>query len=142
MRGFGLLGAIAVVLSFAAGTSSEGAGQSGTGQQADIGRSGTEFMSVCSGVGGSGGSDPQHTQGEATCLGWVEGFADGFTVHDELLGVPRADRMVCISRNVTNAQMIRAITKYIGGNPDKAHRATRLVASVALAQAFPCKKAK
>jgi Rap1a immunity proteins len=104
-------------------------------------KSGTEFMSVCSGVVG-GGSDPQHMQNEATCLGWVEGFADGFTVHDELLGVPRADRMVCISRNVTNAQMIRAITKYIGSNPDKAHRATRLVASVALAQAFPCRRAK
>jgi Rap1a immunity proteins len=141
MRVFVLLAVVAAVLSFAAGTSSEGAGQGGTRQQADIGRSGTEFMSVCSGVGG-GGSDPQHMQSQATCLGWVEGFADGFTVHDELLGVPRADRMVCISRNVTNAQMIQAITKYIGSNPDKAHRATRLVASVALAQAFPCKRGK
>jgi len=142
MRPFALLGLVAVVLSFAAGTSSRGVGQAATPQQADIGRSGMEFMSVCSGVGGGAGSDAQHMQSEATCLGWVEGFADGFTVHDELLGVPRADRMVCISRNVTNAQMIRAITKYIGGNPDKAHRATRLVASVALAQAFPCRRAK
>ena len=24
-------------------------------------------------------------QSDATCRGWVEGFADGFTVHDELL---------------------------------------------------------
>ena len=141
MRVVRLVGLIVVVLSFGAGTSSQGAGQGGTGQQADIGRSGTEFLSVCSGVGG-GGSDPQNMQSEATCLGWVEGFADGFTVHDELLGVPRADRMVCISRNVTNGQMVRAITKYIGGNPDKAHRATRLVAAVALAQAFPCKRGK
>ena len=67
---------------------------------------------------------------------------DGFTVHDELLGVPRADRLVCIPRNVTNAQIIRAIGKYVNGNPDKAHRATRLVASLALAQAFPCKRSK
>ena len=141
MRAFTMLAVVAVVLSFAAGTSSQVAGQGGTGQQADIGRSGTEFMSVCSGVGG-GGSDPHHLQNEATCLGWVEGFADGFTVHDELLGVPRADRMVCISRNVTNAQMVRAIATYIRSNPDKAHRATRLLASVALAQAFPCKRAK
>ena len=142
MRPFALLGLVTVFLSFPAATSSQGAGKGGTGQQADIGRSGTDFMSGCSGVGGGAGNDAQHMESEAMCLGWVEGFADGFTVHDELLGVPRADRMVCISRNVTNAQMIRAITKYIGGNPDKAHRATRLVASVALAQAFPCKRAK
>jgi Rap1a immunity proteins len=142
MRTVARLGMVVVILSLAAGMSSQEAGQGGTSRQADIGRSGTEFMSVCSRVGGGGSSDPQHAQSEATCLGWVEGFADGFTVHDELLGVPRADRMVCISRSVTNAQMLRAITKYIGSNPDKAHRATRLVASLALAQAFPCKRGK
>jgi hypothetical protein len=136
------LGMVVVILSLAAGTSSQRTVQGGTSSQADIGSSGTEFMSVCSGVGGGGGSDPQHAQSEAMCFGWVEGFADGFTVHDELLGVPRADRMVCMPRSVTNAQMLRAITKYIGSNPDKAHRATRLVASLALAQAFPCKRAR
>src|SRR5258708_21832205 len=118
------------------------ASQVATAQEADIGKSGTEFMRICSAAGGGAGNDPQRMQSDATCQGWVEGFADGFTVHDELLGVPRADRMVCIPRNVTNAQIIEAIDKYVRGNPDKSHRATRLVASLALAQAFPCKRAK
>ena len=148
MRLFALLRLVVVFLSLTAMTGGQGAGRGETGQAIDIGKSGTEFMSGCSRVGGDGGSgDSQHLpsdvrQNEATCLGWVEGFADGFTVHDELLGVPRADRLVCISRNVTNAQMIGVIKKYISANPDKAHRSTRLVAALALAQAFPCKRAK
>jgi hypothetical protein len=40
---------------------------------------------------------------------------------------------------VTSIQIIRVIKKYINDNPEKAHRATRLIASLALASAFPCK---
>ena len=157
MRVFVLWGLLVVCLNFPSATSSQGsqgaspvvrqaagraASQTGTSQQADIGKSGTEFMRVCSHAGAEIGGDAQHIQSDTTCEGWVEGFVDGFAVHDELLGVPRVDRLVCIPRNVTNVQIIRAIDKYISGNPDKAHRATRLVAALALAQAFPCKRAK
>ena len=138
MRLLVLSGLLAMCVTFSLATAS----QVNAIQEADIGKSGTEFMRVCSAAGGGAGNDPQRLQSDATCQGWVEGFADGFTVHDELLGVPRADRLVCIPRNVTNAQIIRAIGKYVNGNPDKAHRATRLVASLALAQAFPCKRSK
>jgi hypothetical protein len=51
-------------------------------------------------------------------------------------------RMVCMPRGVTAVQIIRVIKKYIADNPDKAHRATRYVASLALARAFPCKAGK
>jgi hypothetical protein len=60
-------------------------------------------------------------------------------VHDELLGVPERDRMACIPRGVTALQIIRVIKKYIADNPEKAHRATRYVASLALARAFSCR---
>ncbi len=142
MRAIALAGVVVGILSFSAGMSSEGTGQGGASGQVDIGASGTDFMKICSNVGDTAGDNPQQRQNEATCLGWVEGFADGFTVHDELLGVPRADRLACIPRNVTNAQMVGVVKKYISGNPDKAHRATRLVASLALARAFSCKRAK
>ena len=138
MRLLVLSGLLVACIGFASAT----VGQGDAAQEADIGKSGAEFMRVCSPAGGGAGNDPQRRQSDATCQGWVEGFADGFTVHDELLGVPRADRLVCIPRNVTNVQIIRVIGKYINGNPDKAHRATRLVASLALAQAFPCKRSK
>jgi len=150
MRLIALSGLLVVCLNFPSPTSSLLVGQTArpassqgdTGQQSDIGKSGTELMRVCSKAGGELGDNPQRRQSDATCQGWVEGFADGFTVHDELLGVARADRMVCIPRNVTNVQIIQAIERYIRSNPDKSHRATRLVAALALAQAFPCKRAK
>lgn len=138
MRLLILSGLLVVCLGFSSVTASHGE----AAQEADIGKSGTEFMRVCSAAGAGVGNDAQRRQSDVTCQGWVEGFVDGFTVHDELLGVPRADRMVCIPRDVTNVQIIRVIGKYVSGNPDKAHRATRLVASLALAQAFPCKRAK
>jgi len=138
MRVLALAGLFVVSVGFSTAT----VGQGDAAQETDVGKSGTEFMRVCSPAGGGAGNDAQRLRSEATCNAWVEGFADGFTVHDELLGVPRADRMVCIPRNATNVQIIRVIGKYISGNPDKAHRATRLVASLALAQAFPCKRSK
>jgi hypothetical protein len=111
--------------------SSGNARSKNTAEQPDISKSGRDFLEICSAV-----------ESDATCLGWVEGFRDGFTVHDELLGVPRRDRIVCIPSGVTSVQLVRIIKKYITDNPDKAHRATRLVASVALAGAFPCKAGK
>jgi hypothetical protein len=50
--------------------------------------------------------------------------------------------MICLPRAVTTVQIVRVIKKYVADNPDKAHRATRYVASLALAHAFPCKAGK
>ena len=111
-------------------------------EQADISRSGRDFLEVCSSAGSGGGGDAARMQRDATCLGWVEGFAEGFLVYGELLNVPKKDRMACVPRGVTNLQLVRVIQKYLAENPGKAHRPTRYVASIALAGAFPCKAGK
>lgn len=69
-------------------------------EQPDISRSGRDFAEVCSTVGsegagsrggadGEGNRDAAGVARDATCLGWVAGFAEGFLVHDELLGIPK-----------------------------------------------------
>ena len=111
-------------------------------EQPDISRSGSDFLEVCSSIDAERNRNPVRVYNDATCLGWVEGFADGFTVHDELLGVPVKDRMACVPHEVTTIRTVRAIKKYIADNPEKAHHATRYTASVALARTFPCKAGK
>jgi Ssp1 endopeptidase immunity protein Rap1a len=111
-------------------------------EQADISRSGRDFLEVCSSVESGGGGDAARIQRDATCLGWVAGFAEGFLVYGELLSVPRKDRMACVPQGVTTVQIVRVIKKYLADNPGKAHRPTRYVASIALAGAFPCKAGK
>ena len=113
-----------------------------TAGQPDISRSGSDFMELCSTIGSESNKNPARIYNDATCLGWVEGFEDGFTVHDELLGVPRKDRMVCVPHGVTTLQAVGIIKKYIADNPKKAHRPTRYIASLALAGAFSCKAGK
>ena len=78
-------------------------GSKSAAEQPEISRSGTDFLEVCSSLDSEQKGDlvRQRIHNDATCLGWVEGFGAGFTVHDELLSVPEKDRMVCISRGVT-----------------------------------------
>jgi hypothetical protein len=119
-----------------------GTGQKSTPELPDIGRSGRDFLEVCSSIEVEGNKDSAHIHRDATCLGWVAGFAEGFLVHDELLSVPRRDRMACVPRGVTTIQIVRVIKKYLEDNPGKAHRPTRYIASIALAGAFPCRAGK
>lgn len=122
--------------------SSGSVGSKSASEQPDIGKSGRDFLELCSGIDSETNGTPARIRNDSICMGWVEGFRDGFTVHDELLSVPRRDRIVCIPSGVTSVQIVRVIKKYIADNPDKAHRATRLIASVALAGAFSCKTGK
>ncbi len=125
-----------------------GIAQKSTAEQPDISRSGRDFLEVCSSVDSEGNRDAGRIDRnapawrDATCLGWVEGFADGLMVHDELLSVPRRDRMACVPHGVTTIQTVRVIKKYLADNPEKAHRPTRYIASIALAGGFPCKAGK
>ena len=117
-------------------------GQKSSAEQPDVSRSGRDFLEVCSSVDSEGNRDAAHIQGDATCLGWAQGFTDGFLVYGELLSVPRRDRMACVPRGVTTIQIVRVIKKYLAENPDKVHRPTRYTASIALAGAFPCRAGK
>ena len=117
-------------------------GSKSAAEQPDISSSGSAFLQVCSSIDIEWKADPVRIHNDATCLGWVEGFGNGFTVHDELLSIPLRDRMICMPAKVTTIQIVRVMKKYVADNPDKAHRATRFIASVALARAFPCKAGK
>jgi len=133
-----LLSVLGLLTVFIVGSSGR-AGPESTVEEPDISKSGSDFLEVCSSIDSERNRNPVR---DASCLGWVEGFADGFTVHDELLGVPVKDRMACLPHEVTTIRTVRIIKKYIADNPDKAHRPTRYIASLAIVGAFPCKARK
>ena len=146
-------------------------GTGGSGRQSgdwrsrrDISRSGRDLLEVCSSVGlekgggsekGAGvekdgegnrdaGRDVSDEQAwrDAMCLGWVGGFTEGFLVRDELLGVPRRDRLACVPNGESAMRIVRVMKKYLADHPEKARRETRYIASLALAGAFPCRAAR
>ena len=119
-----------------------GDGRSQKQQPPDISRSGRDFLEVCSGAGGEGNRDAARAARDATCLGWVAGFTEGFLVHDELVGIPKRDRLACVPNGESAVQIVRVMKRYLAKNPEKAHRATRYIASLALAGAFPCRGGK
>ena len=133
---------VAALLGFFFVCSTGGTAPQRKAEQADISRSGQDFLQVCSSLGSGEDRDAARIERDAACLGWVEGFAEGFLVYGELLNVPKKDRMACVPGGVTNIQLVRVIQKYLAENPGKAHRATRYVASIALAGAFPCRAGK
>jgi hypothetical protein len=138
MRSLFALALLAVCFVYPAGSD----GPKPSAGQPDIGRSGSKFLEACSSVDSEENKNSVRIQNDAACLGWIEGFEDGFTVHDELLGVPRKDRMACMPHGTTAIQIVRIVKKYIVDNPEKAHRPTRYIVSLALARAFPCKAVK
>jgi len=72
------------------------------------------------------------------CMGYIVGLNDGIKVEAGLRDVTMP---YCIPENVTNAQSMKVINKFINDNPAKAHMRTSVLATAALMDAFPCENA-
>jgi hypothetical protein len=104
----------------------------------DISSSGTEFLEVCKHIDEE--YSPSHVYDDAICLGWTQGFLQGVLVSEEFRRTPEENRMTCPPSEVTVIQFIRVIKKHMIEQPERAHLASRYLASEALITAFPCKK--
>jgi hypothetical protein len=62
--------------------SSGSVGSRSAAEQPDISSSGSKFLEICSDIDNQANGDLIRVHNLATCLGWVEGFRDGFGVHD------------------------------------------------------------
>ena len=78
-------------------SSSRSAGPKSAAEQPGISRSGSEFLEEGSSTDSEWNRSPVRINNDATCLGRVEGFADGFTAHEQLLSLPEKERMVCVA---------------------------------------------
>jgi hypothetical protein len=100
--------------------------------------SGNGFLEACKSV--ERDFDQNHAFDSGICMGWIQGFVEGLTVSDEFRQTPAEKRMICPSKEVTLIQFFRVVKKHIDEQPERAHLATRYLASEALVKAFPCGK--
>jgi hypothetical protein len=104
----------------------------------NIMQSGNEFLEGCKHVEEDPNTESVFMNG--VCLGFIKGFTQGATVVEEFHGTPLDSQMMCPAAEVTTIQYIRIVKRYIENHPERAHMATRYLASEALIHAFPCKK--
>jgi hypothetical protein len=71
----------------------------------------------------------------------VKGLLDGVLLQISLSRSPDHAELFpyCVSGDVTNAQVVRILLKYIRANPTTAHLPTALLFGSAMKEAFPCK---
>jgi hypothetical protein len=105
-------------------------------------RSGNVFLQDCSMV-----DKPvdvlNHTELQLAnvCLSYVVGLHDGVSLEISLSRSPGHSELFpyCVSEDVTNAQLVRILLKYIRANPATAHLSTATLFGSAMKEAFPCK---
>jgi hypothetical protein len=76
------------------------------------------------------------------CLGWIAGLTKGMHVAEAIHRVGGKNAIFCPPEGNSYAQMIQIIEKFIADHPEKEHLPKGIIASAALAEAFPCKESK
>lgn len=78
----------------------------------------------------------------AHCLGYLNGMADGLDAWESYNkyhngNLPPA---ACIPRGATMRELAIVVVKYLNDHPNRLHESYRLLAILALADGYPCKK--
>ena len=104
-------------------------------------RSGNAFLQDCS-VVDKPVNDLKSSQllSANVCLSYVKGLLDGVLLQIYLSRTPGHVELFpyCVSGDITNAQVVRILLKYIRANPATAHLSTAALFGSAMKEAFPC----
>jgi hypothetical protein len=76
------------------------------------------------------------------CLGWMAGLTSGIHVAEGVHQVSEKNVIFCAPAGISILQTIHITKKFITDHPEKEQVSTAVTASVALAEAFPCKESK
>jgi len=72
------------------------------------------------------------------CAGYIAGIVDFHTVATTVESLPFD--MFCLPKNITTAQVIRAVTQFLAGNPGKHSDLAAYLVILALREAYPCRE--
>jgi hypothetical protein len=74
------------------------------------------------------------------CVGWVEGLVDLNEIYRGLGALEQTREGFCTPPTATVADAARAVARYLRDHPDALHFSARILAYMALRQAFPCER--
>ena len=72
------------------------------------------------------------------CAGYIAGIVDFHTVARTVESLPFD--MFCLPKNISTAQVIREVTRYLEANPDKLHDLAAYLVVLALHETYPCRE--
>jgi len=79
-------------------------------------------------------------QARAACLSWVEGLIDLNEIYRGLGALEKTPEGFCTPSNATVDEAVRAVARYLEAHADALHFSARILAYMALRQAFPCER--
>jgi hypothetical protein len=72
------------------------------------------------------------------CSGWAMGVIEGVGLSEAQHQIPRGSQLVCAPEGNSPNQMVQIVRKYVSEHPEKEHVPMTVIATQALASAFPC----
>ncbi|MBI3049879.1 MAG: hypothetical protein HYY76_16370 [Acidobacteria bacterium] len=75
---------------------------------------------------------------DIACLAWVEGLIDINEIYRGLGALEKTSEGFCTPASATVEEAARAVVQYFEAHPDALHFSARILAYMALRQAFPC----
>jgi Rap1a immunity proteins len=72
------------------------------------------------------------------CSGWASGMIQGVSLSEAEHQIPRGAQLVCAPEANSPNQIVQIVRKYVSDHPEKEHTPMTVVATQALAGAFPC----
>lgn len=97
----------------------------------------SDFLDVCKTIDDDTQSVAE-TFKSGYCSGWATGVLEGLRLSEAEHEIPRGAQLVCAPEGNSPNQMVQIVRKYVSDHPEKEHIPMTVIATQALASAFPC----
>lgn len=127
----GLLGSALVLLSAAPAAAQAPA----SSRQVETGR---EWLARCGALAREDAAASLQSRPDEACVGWIEGLIDINEIYRGLGALEKTSEGFCTPPTATVEDAARAVARYFQARSDALHFSARMLAYMALREAFPC----
>lgn len=99
---------------------------------------GREWLARCGAIVTDDATAATPSSKGGACVGWIEGLIDINEIYRGLGALEKTSEGFCTPPAATVEDAARAVVQYFQARPDVLHFSARMLAYMALRQAFPC----